>query len=1180
MSGSSAASRQFLRVRRVLIGLQVVLLLFSMVAPAGTIAAEPSPAPTESPAPITDPTPSVAPAPSTDPLPSVDPTATPAPDPTATPTPDPTPTPTPAPVAVAPYIVTFVSGTSAADQSAAIAAAGATDLDSIAVLRMHAVQASDAAVATLRADASVASVELDRSRAAEATPDDPSFADQWALAKIGWDQVYGSINPAGPAVVAVLDTGVDGSHPDLAGKLVAGTSLLATAATTDPNGHGTQMAGIIAAATNNGIGIAGVGYDGVKVMPVTVLGADGLGRDSDVIEGLVWAADHGADVALMAFSAAGYSSALQAAVDYAWSKGMVLVAATGNDGSSVPAFPAGDAGVVGVSSTDSSDALASSSNYGEAAFLGAPGVGIVSVNGTISGTSAAAAHVAAAAALVAANDSSAFNGVIVGRLARTADAAGTVAQTGNGRLNLARALTDTSTTAVKPAGTQAADGGPFVGPYVAAQVNGALQGQSCQLVATVCSGAGSGSWISGNLENWRELDSIPVRVFFTKGNPAGDARTFTVEFDHSKGAIPGVENLSSFTPSANVTITAGPTLSDTTGDVWAYTFSVSMPGPNSTTGFVEFRARLAAGAHLFSGNSLALGGSPSLGSLQISKPAAKTGNPDLTLVKSGPTSAAPGTTITYTLNYTNKTGATITSATGTQLRDVMPSSVTYVSNSCTATCVVVADTITWDLGTLAPGASGSKTYQVNVNSGLSFGSTFTNAATIRSAENDATPADNNSSITTTVTFNRAPIAANDTASTAEDTAVTVDVLANDSDPDGTTPTIKAGSVSTPAHGTASIVAGKIVYTPAANYNGPDSFTYQATDGSLDSNTATVSITVTAVNDAPVCANASGTTAEDTALSSSVSCTDVDSASLTYSKVAGPSNGTATVNANGTFTYTPNLNHNGSDSFTFKANDGSLDSNTATYTITVTAVNDAPVANSQSVATNEDTAKTITLSGTDVEGSALTFRITSLPANGKLYDGTGTGGHLITAAEAAAVGGYVVTDATGKVTFDPNLNYNNTSVNRDSFTFKAFDGALLSANATITIAVDAVNDAPVAANDSATTAEDTAVTVDVLANDSDPDGTTPTIKAGSVSTPAHGTASIVAGKIVYTPAANYNGPDSFTYQATDGSLDSNTATVSITVTAVDDAPVAVDDSATTDEDTSVIVNVLANDTDID
>nr|MBA2381651.1 S8 family serine peptidase [Chloroflexota bacterium] len=425
----SAVSRRILRVRKLLIGLEIVLLLFTMVAPIGTIAAEPTPTPTQSPAPLTQPTPdpSVAPPPDPSAAPTPDPTATPMPDPTATPAPTPSPDPSPtdapsptvapapsdspvptatlAPVTLAPYIVTFVAGTTAAEQTNAIAAAGATDLDSIAVLRMHAVSASDAAVASLRADASVASVELDRSRAAEATPDDPSYVDQWSLAKIGWDQAYGSINPTGTAIVAILDTGVDASQPDLAGKLVAGTSLLASSETTDPNGHGTAMAGIIAAGTNNGIGIAGVGYDGVKVMPITVLNSSGLGRDSDVIEGLVWAADHGADVALMAFSASGYSSALQSAVDYAWSKGVVLVAATGNDGSSVAAFPAGDAGVIGVSATTSADTLASFSNYGQAVFLGAPGSGIISLGGSISGTSAAAAHVAGAAALLAANDS-------------------------------------------------------------------------------------------------------------------------------------------------------------------------------------------------------------------------------------------------------------------------------------------------------------------------------------------------------------------------------------------------------------------------------------------------------------------------------------------------------------------------------------------------------------------------------------------------------------------------------------------------------------------------------------------------------------------------------------------------------------------------------------------------------
>ena len=170
------------------------------------------------------------------------------------------------------------------------------------------------------------------------------------------------------------------AHADLAGQLVPGTSILdGSAGTTDPNGHGTAMAGIIAALTDNGQGIAGVGYAGVKVMPVTVLGSDGTGTDSDIIEGVVYAVDHGADVINMSFSNPGYSTALQAAIDYAWAHNVVVVAATGNDSSTTATFPAGDRGVIGVSNTDQTDALNASSNYGADTFLAAPGTDIVSL---------------------------------------------------------------------------------------------------------------------------------------------------------------------------------------------------------------------------------------------------------------------------------------------------------------------------------------------------------------------------------------------------------------------------------------------------------------------------------------------------------------------------------------------------------------------------------------------------------------------------------------------------------------------------------------------------------------------------------------------------------------------------------------------------------------------------------
>ena len=206
------------------------------------------------------------------------------------------------------------------------------------------------------------------------------------------------------------------------------------------------------------------------------------------------------------------------------------------------------------------------------------------------------------------------------------------------------------------------------------------------------------------------------------------------------------------------------------------------------------------------------------------------------------------------------------------------------------------------------------------------------------------------------------------------------VLANDTDVDGNP--LTASVVASPTHGTLTLNAnGSFTYTPAANYNGADSFTYRANDGTANSNTATVSITVNPVNDAPVAANDSYSTNEDTALTVAApgvlgNDTDVDGNPLTASVVASPTHGTLTLNSNGSFTYTPTANYNGPDSFTYRANDGTANSNTATVSITINPVNDAPVAANDSYSTNEDTALTVAAPGvlgndTDVDGNPLT-----------------------------------------------------------------------------------------------------------------------------------------------------------------------------------------------------------------
>ncbi|MBK5268344.1 MAG: tandem-95 repeat protein, partial [Acidimicrobiia bacterium] len=220
------------------------------------------------------------------------------------------------------------------------------------------------------------------------------------------------------------------------------------------------------------------------------------------------------------------------------------------------------------------------------------------------------------------------------------------------------------------------------------------------------------------------------------------------------------------------------------------------------------------------------------------------------------------------------------------------------------------------------------------------------------------------------------------------------------------------------------------------------------------------------------------------------------------------------------TYTPALNYNGSDSFTFKVNDWAVDSNESTVSITVTPVNDAPVAIDQSVSTAEDTAVAVTLAGSDVDGDGLTYSVLAVPTHGTL---SGTAPNL---------------------TYTPAADYSGS----DSFTFKVNDGAVDSNTATVSITVTAVNDAPVANNLSVFTAEDTAVAVTLTASDIDSGSLTYSVVGG----PGHGTLSGTAPTLTYTPAANYFGPDSFTFKANDGTAGSNTATVFITVTPVTDA----------------------------
>jgi hypothetical protein len=294
---------------------------------------------------------------------------------------------------------------------------------------------------------------------------------------------------------------------------------------------------------------------------------------------------------------------------------------------------------------------------------------------------------------------------------------------------------------------------------------------------------------------------------------------------------------------------------------------------------------------------------------------------------------------------------------------------------------------------------------------------------------------------TVTAANTPPVANAQAVSTNEDTPKTITLTG--SDVDGNSLTFATGTG--PSHGSLGSISAvtctgtapkscsaEVTYTPALNYNGSDSFTFKVNDGTVDSPAATVSITINAVNDAPSCSAVSLTTDEDTPGDANPDCTDIDSASLSYAIVGAATHGTASIVA-GKLHYVPNANYNGSDSFTYKANDGALDSNTATVSVTVNAVNDAPTCTNGSASTDEDNAVATPLSCADVDSATLGYTIVSGPAHGSL---SGTAPNL---------------------TYTPNANYNGS----DSFTFQASDGSLDSNVAAFNITINAVNDAPTA-----------------------------------------------------------------------------------------------------------------------
>ncbi|TOA07445.1 RTX toxin [Vibrio parahaemolyticus] len=386
-------------------------------------------------------------------------------------------------------------------------------------------------------------------------------------------------------------------------------------------------------------------------------------------------------------------------------------------------------------------------------------------------------------------------------------------------------------------------------------------------------------------------------------------------------------------------------------------------------------------------------------------------------------------------------------------------------------------------------------------------------------------------------INDAPNAENDVITTEEDTAVTIDVLVNDSDVEGDALSIQSASVPS-EQGSVDIVDGKLVFTPAENFNGEATITYIVTDGDL-TDEAKVTVTVTPVNDSPVAVDDTTSIQEDTAVTIDVltNDTDVDGDKLSIESASVPKEqGTIEV-VDGKLVFTPVENFNGDAEITYIVTDGQL-TDEAKVTVTVNPVNDAPTIKVDAVESiTEDAVSTDTVVAT------LTVRDTDTPED-----------QLTVSLENNSNGYFVLVGNEVKLTQAGVDAVNNDELNLKDLTISASvsDGVNPTANDSDSLIVNRVNDAPVAKDDIATTQEDTAVTIDVLPNDSDVDGDKLSIQSASVPE-AQGKVEIVDGKLVFTPAENFHGDAEITYTLTDGAL-TDQATVNVTVNAVNDTPV--------------------------
>lgn len=434
--------------------------------------------------------------------------------------------------------------------------------------------------------------------------------------------------------------------------------------------------------------------------------------------------------------------------------------------------------------------------------------------------------------------------------------------------------------------------------------------------------------------------------------------------------------------------------------------------------------------------------------------------------------------------------------------------------------------------TPAPQYHGSDSFVVTVSDGLGGSTTLTVPVQVASVNDPVVSSDRGFSVT-------------------EEMPAQGQILASDDDGDA----LNYQLAEAPTHGSVVVDAatGAFVYSPDADYSGSDRFVVTISDGHGATATSTISVDVMAIQDAPVSSDQRLATEEDAALAGTVTATDADGDAVSYDLDRVPSHGSVVLDAaTGAFTYTPDPDYHGNDDFVVVVRDAYGNFTNATITVDVAAVNDAPLTADQAYVPFEDLAVTSRIFASDADGDTLSYSVASGPTHGTL----------------------VLEPVTGWFTYTPAANFHGN----DSFSVTIDDGHGGSATRTVSLAVQAENDAPVTTNQNLSGDEDATVAGAMVASDVDGD----TLRYSVFYLPAHGTVTVdpATGAFTYTPNANFHGSDGFTLQADDGHGYGALSTIQIQVDPVNDGPVANDDSVTLDRDSSVVIAVRGNDTDAD